>query len=134
MSHKYDIMNMTVFIKNSKQTNKKTDSVLPWITQYLTLFSFGHQIQQSKYSNQVRTSCLLCNIPDGTTHWELYQDATYAENIRTPYPKAVSSSIEITSYVLLIDATMSDVHAGLDIIKWLVQQRNPFGGFGSTQV
>lgn len=66
-------------------------------------------------------------------HWELEHEPTDATLLRY-CPQARSTNIETTAYVLLIHAVATDVTAGLDIIKWLVRQRNGNGGFGSTQV
>jgi len=41
---------------------------------------------------------------------------------------------ETTVYALLFYAERKDADNGLKIVKWLVEQRNPNGGFGSTQV
>ncbi|KAH3843071.1 hypothetical protein DPMN_116578 [Dreissena polymorpha] len=51
-----------------------------------------------------------------------------------PPRRAQARDIETTSYVLLIYATHQDVVVSLKIVKWLVEQRSPSGGFGSTQV
>lgn len=67
------------------------------------------------------------------THWELEHEPTDPVLLRY-CPQARSTNIETTAYVLLIHAVATDVTSGLDIIKWLVRQRNANGGFGSTQV
>ena len=46
--------------------------------------------------------------------------------------KAVDT--EITSYVLLAYAVKADIVGGKGIMQWVAQQRNPNGGFTSTQV
>lgn len=75
------------------------------------------------------------------THWELYiepeiniDDIAIIRFFIPPCHQARTSNIETTAYALLIQAVREDVTAGLDIIKWLVRQRNSQGGFGSTQV
>jgi len=45
-----------------------------------------------------------------------------------------TQSIETTAYALLLYAEERDIDIGLKIVKWLIKQRNPNGGFGSTQV
>ncbi|XP_014770566.1 pregnancy zone protein [Octopus bimaculoides] len=52
------------------------------------------------------------------------------------YGQASSAEVEITSYVLLgilQDEGMSAVAQTLPVIQWLTKQRNPYGGFTSTQ-
>ncbi|XP_030577917.1 CD109 antigen [Archocentrus centrarchus] len=44
-----------------------------------------------------------------------------------------SSDIEMASYVLLSQHKLNLVSEGLSLMKWLSQQRNDRGGFGSTQ-
>ena len=52
---------------------------------------------------------------------------------RSPHPtKAVDT--EMTSYVLLTYARKADIVGGKGIMQWVAQQRNPNGGFTSTQV
>jgi hypothetical protein len=40
----------------------------------------------------------------------------------------------MTSYVLLTYTARNDFNGGLDIMKWIALQRNPHGGYASTQV
>ncbi|XP_037607389.1 CD109 antigen [Sebastes umbrosus] len=44
-----------------------------------------------------------------------------------------SADIEMASYVLLTQQRLGHVTEGLILMKWLSQQRNHLGGFGSTQ-
>ncbi|WAQ97872.1 CD109-like protein [Mya arenaria] len=46
---------------------------------------------------------------------------------------ARTSDIETTAYVLFLYTGKKYVTDGLKIVKWLIKQRNPYGGFGSTQ-
>ncbi|XP_052795598.1 CD109 antigen-like isoform X2 [Mya arenaria] len=51
-----------------------------------------------------------------------------------PLPhRAGTSDIETTAYVLFLYTGKGKVADGLMVVKWLTKQRNPFGGFGSTQ-
>ena len=50
-----------------------------------------------------------------------------------------SADTETTAYALLTTLNMINnvnekISAGLSIVRWLSTQRNPWGGFGSTQV
>ncbi|XP_039638752.1 CD109 antigen [Perca fluviatilis] len=44
-----------------------------------------------------------------------------------------SADIEMVSYLLLAQHKLGQVTQALSLMKWLSQQRNPNGGFGSTQ-
>lgn len=41
---------------------------------------------------------------------------------------------ELTAYALLTLANRGDRINGVQVLKWIAQQRNPRGGFSSTQV
>ena len=43
-------------------------------------------------------------------------------------------NIELTAYGLLSLAANDDQIEGLQVLKWLTSQRNPNGGYSSTQV
>lgn len=45
-----------------------------------------------------------------------------------------TADIELASYVLLSAHQLNHITEGLGLMKWLSQQRNHGGGFGSTQV
>ena len=70
-------------------------------------------------------------------HWEVGK-ATETEtpvNVwRRPYHQAGASNIEMTAYGLLVYAEKQNLIGGIPILKWLASQRNPNGGFSSTQV
>lgn len=45
-----------------------------------------------------------------------------------------SADMELASYVLLCQHRLGRLAEGVSLMKWLSRQRNPNGGFGSTQV
>lgn len=45
-----------------------------------------------------------------------------------------SSDIEMAAYVLLSLRRLAHLVQGIPLMKWLSQQRNHLGGYGSTQV
>ena len=54
-----------------------------------------------------------------------------------PWFRSSSASVEMTAYALLAILANKDGDAlikGRLIVNWLSKQRNPYGGFGSTQV
>ncbi|KAK3612490.1 hypothetical protein CHS0354_024460 [Potamilus streckersoni] len=44
-----------------------------------------------------------------------------------------SLQIEIAAYALLAYSELRDTENGLPVLRWLIKQRNPYGGFVSTQ-
>jgi hypothetical protein len=42
--------------------------------------------------------------------------------------------IETTAYALLTLTAKGDKQKGLQVLRWLVQNRNSYGGYSSTQV
>lgn len=74
---------------------------------------------------------------DGMKHWEKsssHEDKDKANPWRPPYQQARSVDIEMTSYVLLTYVYHGSINDAVPIVKWIVAQRNPDGGFSSTQV
>jgi len=73
----------------------------------------------------------------GTKHWEkdTSSAATKRPDVwRPPYVQSRSVDIEMTAYALLIYSLSEDVSGAVPIAKWIIAQRNPNGGFSSTQV
>lgn len=72
-------------------------------------------------------SCIL----GGMLHWETNQRSSN-------YYQANSIDIEMTAYALMAyiggRSPFKSRIEHLKIVKWLVKQRNTFGGFASTQV
>lgn len=48
--------------------------------------------------------------------------------------QTLEQDIETSAYALLYLAEKNDLSQGMKIVNWLVSQRNPEGGFSSTQV
>ncbi|KAJ8305153.1 hypothetical protein KUTeg_017288 [Tegillarca granosa] len=65
-------------------------------------------------------------------HWEVKQDTS---NLywNPPEQQATSIDIETTSYALLYHDHKKDYTSGWPILKWILKQRNSYGGFASTQ-
>ncbi|NWX18238.1 OVOS protein, partial [Aegotheles bennettii] len=73
----------------------------------------------------------------GSVHWQR-ENKPRAEHFPAFYSRAPSAEIETTSYVLLAllnraKLTPEDLSYGSRIVHWLVKQRNPYGGFSSSQ-
>jgi len=71
-------------------------------------------------------------------HWE--KEMSSAEKTgagggwRPPYTQSRSVDIEMTAYALLVYSSNRDLSGAVAIAKWIIAQRNPNGGFASTQV
>ncbi|XP_075347875.1 ovostatin-like [Mycteria americana] len=73
----------------------------------------------------------------GSIHWQR-ENKPPAEHFPGFYPRAPSAEIETTSYVLLAllnkaKLTPEDLSYISRIVRWLVKQQNPYGGFSSSQ-
>jgi len=75
---------------------------------------------------------------DSTTrHWKATPGSSKPSDDDTWWYRPVSADVETTAYALLATLELSEeddkVENGLNIVRWLSQQRNAYGGFGSTQ-
>jgi hypothetical protein len=73
---------------------------------------------------------------DGLVHWQRGDEEEAETNDNFYWYRAPSAEVEMTSYILLsMLAQGHDVIGDAQaIVQWLSQQRNPYGGFSSTQV
>ena len=74
---------------------------------------------------------------DGIRHWHRVQTKPTPRHYhyyRPHYVQADPIDIEMTSYALLTYAAENDFAGGIPVMKWIMNQRNSWGGFGSTQV
>ncbi|XP_025086885.1 CD109 antigen-like [Pomacea canaliculata] len=71
----------------------------------------------------------------GMTFWK--SNETLAINAyshwRPAYVRARPIDIHVTSYALLVFAAKGLFQEGMSVLHWLTRQRNPYGGFASTQ-
>ncbi|XP_026723502.1 ovostatin-like [Athene cunicularia] len=73
----------------------------------------------------------------GSVHWQREKKPP-AERFPVFYSRAASAEIEMTSYVILAllnkaKLTPEDLSYISRIVRWLVKQQNPYGGFSSSQ-
>ncbi|XP_046569083.1 LOW QUALITY PROTEIN: CD109 antigen-like [Haliotis rubra] len=68
-------------------------------------------------------------------HWteQTTASSTYYTNWTPPHTRAQPIDIQTTAYGLLASSARGDLRGGLPITNWLTSQRNPYGGFSSTQ-
>lgn len=74
---------------------------------------------------------------DGTRYWKHNAKESNEKkysNWNPPHSQSNAIDIELTSYILMNYAMNNDVENGLPVLRWLTSQRNPNGGFASTQV
>lgn len=57
-----------------------------------------------------------------------------SEGTQSHDTKAHSVQIEITAYIILAYSHRGDIVEAISLMKWLTEQRNHLGGFGSPQV
>ena len=75
-------------------------------------------------------------VTDGMTYWIVNEEdeAPPKDMWRSSYHQAGASDIEATAYVLLTYTHTGNILKAIDVASWLIKQRNPNGGFSSTQV
>lgn len=56
------------------------------------------------------------------------------EDFNPPYVQAPAIDVEMTSYALLTYVAQNKISEAVPVVKWLLTQRNPKGGFVTTQV
>lgn len=68
--------------------------------------------------------------------WQNNGNRVYKQKLswQSPNPRARPIDIETSAYALLYLAEKKDMSQGIKIVNWLVSQRNPQGGYSSTQV
>lgn len=52
----------------------------------------------------------------------------------SPNPRARPIDIETAGFALLYYSLEKNYQGGINVLRWLISQRNPNGGFQSTQV
>ncbi|KAJ8341794.1 hypothetical protein SKAU_G00340850 [Synaphobranchus kaupii] len=94
----------------------------------MCLVAYALSLSQ-RFSAQTALNELLnrADIKDGVVYWELPGGGLLA----SWQPR--SANIEMAAYALLSLYTQANVVEGLSLMKWLSQQRNHLGGYGSTQ-
>ncbi|XP_021378251.1 CD109 antigen-like isoform X3 [Mizuhopecten yessoensis] len=72
---------------------------------------------------------------DGMTHWHEPESASSSTGHywSPPHQQSKPVDIEMTSYGLMVFAHNGQFTEGLPFMKWITKQRNPNGGFSSTQ-
>jgi CD109 antigen len=75
-----------------------------------------------------------CAVTDGDhTYWQYEKTPSCVANSWSYYCRPRSCDVETTAYALLAFTSKEDIAYSLGIVRWLIEQRNPRGGFKSTQ-
>ncbi|XP_054475011.1 CD109 antigen [Anoplopoma fimbria] len=94
----------------------------------LALLSYALALSGSSSANQALDELIgRAEMRDGVPVWS-FPDGGLSSSWQ---PR--SADIEMASYVLLAQHQLGHITEGLGLMKWLSQQRNHRGGFGSTQ-
>ncbi|XP_046569084.1 CD109 antigen-like isoform X2 [Haliotis rubra] len=114
------------------------ESMAPSITDPFTLAIVSYALSEAGSSVADVTFNKLNAAADvkGTLkHWT--EPTTASSNYYTkwtpPHTQAQPIDIQTTAYALLASSSRGDLKGGLPITNWLTSQRNPYGGFSSTQ-
>ena len=73
-------------------------------------------------------------VIDGMKHWQKVQTQSSSNYWTPPHRQSNPIDIEMTSYALLVYGAQNHISDGLPVMNWITSQRNPQGGFSSTQV
>ncbi|XP_015362786.1 pregnancy zone protein-like isoform X1 [Marmota marmota marmota] len=106
-------------------------------TKALLAYAFALAGQQARRSELLESLGREAVKEEDSMHW---QRPGSPQEVKTLYqPRAPSAEVEMTSYVLLAYLTTQptpsseDLSVASRIVKWIIKQQNPFGGFTSTQ-
>ncbi|XP_067667466.1 CD109 antigen-like [Haliotis asinina] len=102
----------------------------------LALTAYSSTVTGTSFSNQIVNQMNAIAHTDGQIkYWTASK--TTAVPIREPWKEEQRFSrpidIETSAYALLTYTARGQLGEGLKVMKWIVQQRNPNGGFTSTQ-
>uniref|UniRef100_A0A8C9P3G0 Uncharacterized protein n=1 Tax=Spermophilus dauricus TaxID=99837 RepID=A0A8C9P3G0_SPEDA len=106
-------------------------------TKALLAYAFALAGKQARRSELLESLGREAVKEEDSMHW---QRPGSPQEAKTLYqPRAPSAEVEMTSYVLLAYLTTQptpsseDLSVASRIVKWIIKQQNPFGGFASTQ-
>ncbi|XP_046369854.2 CD109 antigen-like [Haliotis rufescens] len=114
------------------------ESVAPSITDPFTLAIVSYALSEagSSVADVTFNKLNAAAVVQGTLkHWTepTTTSSSYYTNWIPPHTRAQPIDIQTTAYGLLASSARGDLKGGLPITNWLTSQRNPYGGFSSTQ-
>ncbi|KAM9293565.1 ovostatin-like [Morus bassanus] len=105
--------------------------------QALFAYAYGLAGKEKRYQFFLENLDKTATRDGGSVHWQR-ENKPPAEHSPVFYSRAPSAEIEMTSYVLL--ALLNKAKLAPEelsyisrIVRWLVKQQNPYGGFSSSQ-
>ncbi|XP_046569079.1 CD109 antigen-like [Haliotis rubra] len=130
--YEYTLGNATV------NATKYLESVASSITDPFTLAIVSYALSEAGSSVADVTFNKLnaaAEVKGTLKHWTepTTASSTYYTNWTPPHTRAQPIDIQMTAYGLLASSARGDLKGGLPITNWLTSQRNPYGGFSSTQ-
>lgn len=100
----------------------------------LALVGYALQITNSPRVAEVMNKLdAKATMKDGTKYWTKPETGIQWKGWAPPKDQAKAVDIETTAYALLSLGVQKDLEGGLPVLKWVTSQRNPEGGFSSTQ-
>ncbi|XP_062603689.1 CD109 antigen-like isoform X2 [Saccostrea cucullata] len=100
----------------------------------LALVGYALQITNSpRVSEVINKLNAKATVKDGLKYWSKPETGIQWKGWAPPKDQAKAVDIETTAYALLSLAINKDLEGGLPVLKWITSQRNPEGGFASTQ-
>uniref|UniRef100_A0A8D0KVN1 Alpha-macroglobulin receptor-binding domain-containing protein n=1 Tax=Strix occidentalis caurina TaxID=311401 RepID=A0A8D0KVN1_STROC len=105
--------------------------------QALFAYAYGLADKEERYQFFLEKLDKTATRDGKCIHWQREKKPP-AEHFPVFYSRAASAEIEMTSYVLLAllnkaKLTPEDLSYISRIVRWLVKQQNPYGGFSSSQ-
>ncbi|KFQ32875.1 Ovostatin, partial [Mesitornis unicolor] len=105
--------------------------------QALFAYVYGLADKEERYQFFLEKLDKAATRDGGSVYWQR-ENKPPAERFSIFYPRAPSAEIEMTSYALLallykVNLTPEDLSYISRIVRWLVKQQNPYGGFSSSQ-
>ncbi|XP_047404632.1 pregnancy zone protein-like isoform X2 [Sciurus carolinensis] len=106
-------------------------------TKALLAYAFALAGKQARRSELLESLGREAVREGDSMHWQRPGNVQEAKTLYQP--RAPSAEVEMTSYVLLAYLTTwptpssEDLSVASRIVKWIIKQQNPFGGFSSTQ-
>uniref|UniRef100_A0A8C5PKY3 Alpha-macroglobulin receptor-binding domain-containing protein n=1 Tax=Leptobrachium leishanense TaxID=445787 RepID=A0A8C5PKY3_9ANUR len=114
----------------AKQNNVYTNTLLAYAFALAKKTDLCNQLLQRLDEQAIKT--------DDGIHWHRPEFSDDVGKIRAPHKLAPSAEVEMTSYALMArltkpDYSVEDLTLATKIVNWIIKQRNPSGGFSSTQ-
>ncbi|NXX99940.1 A2ML1 protein, partial [Centropus bengalensis] len=105
-------------------------------TQGLLAYVFGLAGRGDQQRARLQSLAQHSVSADGQLYWQRKVKAEPSSQIK--WAEAMPAEVEMTSYVLLAyltqpEVSSDDLQTASQIVRWLIRQQNPYGGFASTQ-